>query len=236
MHKTVGSLLVGCIVLFASTFSEARRLPSDPPVQKGDYKMIKLDALNLMGFGVQKIHLGYEISPMKGNSNSLPTLNLNLHVPFNSLNELDINYGVEVGADLRFYQRRRLSDVAEAQGFYLGVGLDGGFVSFEKLDTYNGIFSNANKESVNEYTRVRTGLFVQAGAQSKLSDKLYFDINLGMGWSNVNVQEVDPEFDSDFTKVTAFSYRPSYLLFREGKSQRFYLPVSLSLGYNFGNR
>ena len=40
------------------------------PVKKGDYKILKLDALNLIGIGIQKLRLDYEISPMKANQNS----------------------------------------------------------------------------------------------------------------------------------------------------------------------
>ena len=73
------------------------------------------------------------------------------------------------------------------------------------------------------------------GAQTKLADKLYFDVNVGMGWSNVNVSELDPETDANLVKRNNIG-SPFYSLYQEGKYQKFYMPVSFGLGYNFGNK
>lgn len=222
-------------LLFISISSICVAQDNETPVQKGDYKILKLDALNLMGIGVQKLHLGYEVSPMKQNKNNLPTVNFNLTVPFNSINYLDMNYGVEGGIELRFYQQRREATSLAAEGVFIGVGLDGGYVNFEKLDQYNFVSGGAQKESINEYSRVRTGIYFMLGAQTKLGEKLYFDVNVGMGWSNVNVSEVNPETDGTLVKREV-STSPFYSLYEEGKYQRYYMPVSFGLGYNFGNR
>ena len=203
-------------------------------VTKGSYNILKFDALNLMGIGIQKLHLGYEVSPMKANPSNLPTLQFNLTVPFNSLNYMDMNYGVEGGAELRFYQPRRNKAGLLAEGFYMGVGLDGGYSNFNKIDLYYSNFG-ANKEVDQEYSRVRTGIYFLTGAQTKLGDKLYFDVNVGLGWSNVNVQEVNPPAsDPNFFKNGSEFYNVFYILYEEGKYQRFYMPVSFGIGYNFG--
>jgi hypothetical protein len=73
------------------------------------------------------------------------------------------------------------------------------------------------------------------GAQTKLGDKLYFDVNVGMGWSNVNVDELSNTLYPNYTKNTGIN-SPFYLLYEEGKGQRFYMPLAVSLGYNFGAR
>jgi hypothetical protein len=228
------SIILFSLILFGiSTVSNAQDDAS--PIQKGDYKILKLDALNLMGIGVQKLHLGYEISPMKQSKNNLPTVNFNLTVPFNSINYLDMNYGVEGGIELRFYQQRRHATSLAAEGIFIGVGIDGGYVSFDKEDEYYFTNGGGNKTSINQYSRVRTGIYFMLGAQTKLADKLYFDVNVGMGWSNVNVSELDPETDANLVKRNNID-SPFYSLYQDGKYQKFYMPVSFGLGYNFGNK
>ena len=104
MKKT---LIILAIIGFITpqSFAQTNGNQEVVDIKKGDYNILKFDALNLMGIGVQKFHLGYEISPMKQNENNLPTIQFNLTVPFNSLNEdLEIDYGIEGGAELRFYQ------------------------------------------------------------------------------------------------------------------------------------
>ena len=123
-----------------------------------------------------------------------------------------------------------------AEGFYMGVGLDGGYSNFNKLDYYYSNFG-ANKEVDQEYSRVRTGIYFLSGAQTKLGDKLYFDVNVGLGWSNVDVKEVNPPADDpNFYKSPEREYNIIYILYDEGKYQRFYMPVSFGIGYNFGNK
>jgi hypothetical protein len=230
MKKT---FLLSLIICFTASYTFAQE---DEPVSKGSYSILKFDALNLMGIGIQKLHLGYEVSPMKANPGNLPTVQFNLTVPFNSLNYMDMNYGVEGGAELRFYQPRRNKKELLAEGFYMGVGLDGGYSNFNKLDYYQSNFG-ANKEVDQEYERIRTGIYFLSGAQTKLGDKLYFDINVGLGWSNVNVKEVNPPADDpSFYKWNEGFYNVFYILYEEGKYQRFYMPVSFGIGYNFGSK
>jgi len=203
-------------------------------IKKGDYNILKFDALNLMGIGVQKLHLGYEISPMKQNENNLPTIQFNLTVPFNSLNEdLEVNYGIEGGAELRFYQYGRNKGQLLPEGFYFGVGLDGGYTNFQLNEEYR----LANGDLINEltpYERVRTGIHFMLGGQSKLGEKLYFDVNMGLGWSNINVTASDPEQPNRINQ--GVNLNPFLSLYNKGKSQRAYVPLSFGLGYNFGNR
>ena len=227
------ALLIALIISLTNVYTFAQ---DDEPVTKGSYSMLKFDALNLMGIGIQKLHLGYEVSPMKANPSNLPTLQFNLIVPFNSLNVMEMNYGIEGGAELRFYQPRRNKKELLAEGFYMGVGLDGGYSNFNKLDYYYSNFG-AIKEVDQEYSRVRTGIYFLSGAQTKLGDKLYFDVNVGLGWSNVDVKEVNPPADDpNFYKSPEREYNIFYILYDEGKYQRFYMPVSFGIGYNFGNK
>lgn len=230
MKKLTASLLV--LFIFGL---HTKAQTNETPVAPGDYGIFKLDVLNLMGIGIQKLHVGYEISPLKANLNNLPTINLNLNIPFNGLNQIDMKYGVEVGGELRFYQRRRNHDLPIPEGLFLGVGMDGGYVNFNRTEEYYSSFGSV-REIENSYQRVRTGIFLMMGSQSKLGEKMYFDINMGMGWSNVNVQQTNVDDPgSDYQKNS--EYRgPFYLLYNEGKGQRFYMPVSISLGYNFGTR
>jgi hypothetical protein len=229
--KKIVTLFVCLGIIGFQSFAQDTELS----VKKGDYKLLKLDALNLMGLGVQKLHLAYEVSPMKANDNNLPTVNFNLTIPFNSLNDIDMNYGIEGGAELRFYQKRRNKEVPIAEGFYLGVGLDGGYVSFSRTDEYYLPGNNAFKEIDNDYDRVRTGIYFLMGAQSKIGEKLYFDVNLGMGWSNVNVTQTSANLAGNYQKSSADNGL-FYSLYNEGKGQRLYIPISVGLGYNFGTR
>lgn len=206
-----------------------------PPVQKGDYRLVKLDVLNLMGLGVQKLHMSYETSPMRANSNNLPTVNLNVTVPFNSLNVIEMNYGLEVGAELRFYQRKRNSTNLLAEGLYLGVGLDGGYTNFNRVLDYRSETFTGGKEIDTEFNRTRTGIYALLGGQAKLGEKLYFDANFGLGWSNVNVNPTTNTTQPGFFQPSEIN-EIFFLLYREGKAQRLYTPVSVSIGYNFGNR
>jgi len=208
---------------------------TEAPVKKGDYKLLKLDVLNLMGLGVQKLHLAYESSPMKANANNLPTISLNATVPFNSLNVIEMNYGFEAGAELRFYQRKRNATELLAEGLYLGVGLDGGYTNFNRIVTYRATDFSGGKEVDTEYNRTRTGIYALLGGQAKLGEKLYFDTSFGLGWSNVNVNATTSTTQPGFTQQGQIS-EIFYLLYREGKAQRLYTPVSVSIGYNFGSR
>ncbi|MFB1003188.1 MAG: hypothetical protein QMC70_03500, partial [Bacteroidia bacterium] len=131
----------------------------EPPVEKGDYKLLKLDILNLMGLGVQKLHVAYETSPMKANANNLPTISLNATIPFNSLNVIDINYGIEAGAELRFYQRKRNANTLLAEGLYLGIGIDGGYTNFNRVVEYRANNFSGGQEVDTEFSRIRTGIY-----------------------------------------------------------------------------
>ncbi len=233
MKKSILSLIVAVCI---SAFSIAQETENVGPES---YKLLKFDALNLMGIGVQKLHLGLELSPMIANVNNLPTIQFNLTAPFNSLNNLDMNYGIEGGAELRFYQRRRNKKELAAEGFYMGVGLDGGYVNFSREEQYYSKWgSGINQTATSDYGRTRTGIYFLSGAQSKLGQKLYFDVNIGLGWSNVNVKETDTDLQGnpeDFNKY-APDFNPFYILYEEGKYQRFYMPVSFGIGYNFGSK
>ena len=94
MKKLTASLLL--LFIFGL---HTKAQTNENPVAPGDYAIFKLDVLNLMGIGIQKLHIGYEISPLKANINNLPTINLNLNIPFNGLNQIDVKYGVEAGAE-----------------------------------------------------------------------------------------------------------------------------------------
>jgi hypothetical protein len=231
------TLIILAIIGFFTpiTFAQNNTNEQIEDIKKGDYNILKFDALNLMGIGVQKLHLGYEISPMKQNENNLPTIQFNLTVPFNSLNEdLEVDYGIEGGAELRFYQFGRNQGQLLAEGFYFGVGLDGGMTKFELNEEY----TLTNGDIVNEltaYDRVRTGIHFMLGGQSKLGEKLYFDVNMGLGWSNINVKETNPVTLTDRTN-NGVNLNPFLSLYNKGKSQRAYVPLSFGLGYNFGNR
>ena len=170
MKKLTASLL-----LLFSFGLHTKAQTNENPVAPGDYAIFKLDVLNLMGIGIQKLHIGYEISPLKANINNLPTINLNLNIPFNGLNQIDVKYGVEAGAELRFYQRKRNHDLPIAEGFFLGVGLDGGYVDFNRTEEYYSSFGSV-REIENSYQRVRTGIFLMMGSQSKLGEKMYADM------------------------------------------------------------
>jgi hypothetical protein len=225
------------VFFFNLTFADGGNKKDDEPIGKGSYNLLKFDALNLMGLGVQKLHLSYEISPMKQNENNLPTLQFNLTAPFNSLNECaDINYGIEGGAELRFYQKNKRRTKLAAEGFFIGVGLDGGYVNFNRTEKYFSSIGFGNKEVDTEYNRIRTGIYFLSGAQTKLGEKLYFDVNVGMGWSNVSVETNEPTSkDSDWRLDQRFCGL-FYILYEEGKYQQFYMPVSFSIGYNFGSK
>ncbi|PCJ65590.1 MAG: hypothetical protein COA58_09280 [Bacteroidetes bacterium] len=206
-------------------------------IKKGDYNILKFDALNMMGIGVQKLHFGYEISPMRQNESNLPTIQFNLIAPFNSLNEdLEIDFGLEAGIEIRFYQHRSNKKQLLAEGFYFGAGLDGGMTKFELNDEYTlHNQGNTKIKEFTEYERVRTGIHFLLGGQSKLGEKLYFDVNMGLGWSNVNVKESNPVTLASRTKE-GVDLNPFLHLYNEGKSQRVYIPISFGLGYNFGSK
>ncbi len=229
MKKTL--LLIALLSFSLFSFSQVAK---ENLRGKGSYNILKFDALNLMGIGVQKVHLAYEFSPMKANENNFPTIQFNLTAPFNSLNHIDMNYGLEGGAELRFYQRRKNREQLSAEGFYLGVGLDGGFTSFTHLDQYysSGV---GTKEVSTDYERIRTGIYFLLGAQTKLGEKLFFDVNVGMGWSNVSVKPSEAiAEDPQWTKEDLYyNGNPFFSLYRDGKYQGFYMPVSFGIGYNF---
>ena len=224
-------LSVLCIPTFAQN--------SENPVQKGDYNIFKFDVLNLMGVGVQKIHIGYEIAPMKANENNLPTMQFNATVPFNSLNEdLDVNYGIEGGMELRFYQKGKKREYLSAEGFYMGVALDGGYTEFSARDNYYNSSNSSGDYRIDQFTnykRVRTGIAYLLGGQARLGEKLYFDGNIGIGWSNVNVNSVNEVVPAGY-EFERRTVSPPLSHYQRGKSQRFYMPLSFGIGYNFGNR
>lgn len=199
------------------------------------YKLLKFDVLNAIGLSVQKLHFGYEFSPLKANVNTIPTVQVDLEVPISSLREdMQINMGVEGGAMLRFYPQLGFKDEA-AQGYYYGFGIQGGWVSYSKDVIYFLTVNRNVQQSVeHQFNRYRTSLFAVLGAQSNLGSNLYFDFNLGLGWSNVNVNVDQAEVSTDYS--TTFDRFDNVLLlqFNEGKNQRLFMPISMSIGYNFG--
>jgi hypothetical protein len=233
MNKIITLTLLLAVSL--STLAQDKDI--DRPVKKGDYKILKLDALNLIGIGIQKLRLDYEVSPMKANQNNLPTVNFNVTIPFNGLSDIDINYGVEAGVELRFYQRKRHASSLVAEGFFIGAGLDGGYVDFSRTQSYYNSSVNGTiyRETETDYGRVRTGIYLVTGGQTQLGDKLYFNLSMGLGWSNVNVTAQE---DINLEGFTSYSNNLplTKLLYNEGKGQRIYTPVSIGIGYNFGNR
>ena len=206
-------------------------------ISRSSYKLVKLDLLNLMGISIQKAHLGFEFSPFKQNYSNIPTVQVDVQVPFNSLNDLNIHTGLEVAAQLRFYQINK-HRINAAEGLYVGIAMDGGWTSFARDYDYSldGGFG-VSRTYTHEYNRVKTGVYALIGAQTKLSEKVYFDANLGMGWSNVNVVQKNIEIDPNYYRVFEWEvYNPFYSLFDEGKYQSFYMPISFSIGYNFGTK
>lgn len=65
--------------------------------------------------------------------------------------------------------------------------------------------------------------------------KIYFESSIGIGWNNVNVKATNIESTDNF-QLHQSDYNLLYLNYREGKGQRFYMPVNVSFGYNFGTR
>ncbi|MFY0644642.1 MAG: hypothetical protein JXR19_09280 [Bacteroidia bacterium] len=208
-------------------------------VEKGSYQIAKIDLLNFMGLGIQKLHLAYEFSPIKENPKNLTTLQFDLTAPFNSMDYIDVVGGVEAGVQLRFYKKWN-SAQNDVQGLYFGIGMDGGWVSFTKDKDYTlEPTSSVIRTYTHKYDRVRNGIYASIGSQAKLGEKLYFDVQLGMGWSNVNVKEKPIEIEDGYTSFNNWWWGPRspfYILYEEGKYQQFYMPVSFSIGYNFGSK
>jgi hypothetical protein len=205
-------------------------------VVKGDYEILKLDVLSLMGLGIQKIHASYEISALNSGKDHLPTLNFNLNIPLSSTSEdLNIRYGAEIGGELRFYQLKRHQNIHIAEGAFIGMGIDGGAVKFDRNETFYNSNIGAYKESNVVYNRVRTGIYFLIGGASKIGENLYFESSLGLGWNNVNVKAVNNQAVDGY-QLQQSNDNILYLNFREGKGQRFYMPLNVSFGYNLGNR
>lgn len=233
--KNIKYLTVFLITLTLHFKTQAQNL-NDIPVKKGDYKTLKLDLLNLMGLGVQKIHASYEISPFNSNKDNLPTINFNLDIPLSSVSEiLNIRYGAEIGGELRFYQLKRHQQIPIAEGIFGGIGINGGIVKFDRYETLYNPTITTYKETKIVYNRVRTGIYFLMGGASKIGDKLYFETSIGLGWNNVNVKPLENE-TTDGYQIQNSDYNILYLNYREGKGQRFYMPVNVSFGYNLGNR
>lgn len=229
-------LITLTLIIFSGWSIQGQNEPT-PPVTKESYKILKIDALNLMGLGVQKLHVSYEISPLTPNKTNLPTFNINLNVPLATTSEMNINYGMEVGGELRFYQLRRHQNTPLAEGLFLGVGLDGGFVKFNRPLTYFNSMSQTYQNIDMEYNRTRTGIYFLMGGASKIGEKLYFETSFGIGWSNANVQAQNEINIANFNKqYDDIDDNILYLNYWEGKGQRFYMPVNMSLGYNFGEK
>lgn len=229
--KKILAILCAALSTFATQAQETETLNA------GSYKLLKVDVINLIGLAVQEAHFMYEISPMKRNYNNLPTVQFDLSIPFNSLNEVDVKYGLEGGVQLKFYQLGNRSR-NEAEGYYIGAGIDGGYVQFNRDVNYfldNGV--GVNRTYTHEYDRWRSGIYAFVGAQTKLGDKVYFDVSLGMGWSNVSVTAKPIDIDPNFIRDDWWYWNsPFYLMFDEGKYQAFYMPMSFNIGYNFGTK
>ena len=68
--KRINLFIFSLLALYSVSLAQ----DSNYQVEKGDYRIFKFDALNLMGLGVQKLHIGYEVSAMGTNSKNLPTI------------------------------------------------------------------------------------------------------------------------------------------------------------------
>ena len=164
------------------------------------------------------------------------TLQLNARVPFNAMSEIDINYGLELGAELRFYLGR--IPKRQPQGFYLAFRMEGGYVNYDRSRTYQHLFDPQVYRVYDfELNRFRTSLAGSVGMQAKLTKRLHFDAQVGLGFSNINAQQNNVEIDDNFTPAFWMddSYNPVYYSYDEGKYVSGFFPVALSLGYNFGS-
>jgi hypothetical protein len=226
-------LIILVCILIAGTTTKAQQ-----SFDTKSYRILKVDAINLMGLAVQKGHVSFEWSPFSANHNNVPTLQADAYIPFGSLSEkINVNIGFEAGLQLRFYHigtaRRKT-----AEGWYAGVGMDGGWTRFSRDYSYfldGGI--GVTRTYTHTYNRARTGVYGLIGVQTRLTDKVYFDANIGMGWSNVNAVEEAIDIDPNYIRQSFWnSSTPFYSLFDEGKYQRFYMPVSFGIGYNFGTK
>lgn len=223
------------ILILSYSETTAQKLNTEPVV-KGDYKILKLDVLSLMGLGVQKMHVSYETSPLKSGKDHLPSINFNLNIPLSSTSEdLNIRYGAEIGGEIRFYQLKRHQETPIAEGAFLGMGIDGGAVKFDRNETFYNSNIGTYKESNVIYNRIRTGIYFLVGGASKIGERLFFESSIGLGWNNVNVKPTNNEIDDGY-QLQRSDDNIIYLNFWEGKGQRFYMPINVSLGYNFGNR
>ncbi len=226
------------LLIFSYLLFAVNTLKAQTEFDTKSYRILKVDAINLMGLAVQKAHLSFEWSPFTANYNNLPSMQLDLHIPFGALSEqIDMHIGLEAGLQLRFYhigtaKRKTL------EGWYAGVAMDGGWTSFSRDYDYflDGGFG-VTRTYTHTYNRIRTGVYALIGTQNKLTDKLYFDVNIGMGWSNINAIEAPIEIDPNYSRQFFWTSRnPFYSLLDEGKYQRFYMPVSFGIGYNFGSK
>ena len=206
-------------------------------IGKGSYRILKLDVLNFMGLGVQKVHLGYEFSPITESKKNLTTVQFDLYSPFNSVNSMTMKGGLEGGAQLRFYKNWGTGS-NDAQGFYSGIGMDGGWIAFSRPKEYQLIDNPSVIRTIDHnYDRIRTGIYALIGTQARLGSSIYMDVQLGLGWSNLNVTKDPTEVPDGYEQRFWWNEfaTPFYLYYEEGKSQQIYMPISFSLGYNFGS-
>ena len=222
--------LIICICMLAAfTQTEARPAESDP----AEFGIIKFDVLKMMGFGIQEINFGYEINPIKSGENLFPTLQLNVGVPINSfVTDLNMNIGVNAGAQLRFYFSKS-SEFKNPRSWYYGFGISGGWTDFSRTRTYRHINNwEIYRDYEFEYNQVRTNLFGVFGLQTQVGDRLYVDLNTGLGLANIISKqkpiEIDPNYEADWEWIT----NPILWLYEEGNNQRVFVPFTLSVGYN----
>jgi hypothetical protein len=198
-------------------------------------RILKLDAYNLVGIGLQQLHLGYEITPFEVNQSRLPTIQFDAYIPLSTFDgTLAIKPGIEAGIQLRFYQGGAISQT-NPSGFFLGAGLDAGFTQFDRMQRYTLLDPLSNKDreiSKNaNYTRFRTGIYGMFGAQSSLGERMFFDVSFGLGWNNISVkkQTSNPEgYDPNdrYSDLDFFGRT-----FRVGKYPALYVPLNMSIGF-----
>lgn len=224
MKKVITTLFAAFIVLSAQA-------------QTQDYKIMKIDVFNLMGVGIQKFNLSYEVSAFEQMNKQFPTLQLNASVPFNAMNSIDINYGLEFGAQLKFYMAAN-SVVTKPEGFYLGFKIDGGWVNYTRSHTYMRTDTWDDFRTYDfEINRIRTSIGGTVGMQARLTKRLFFDAEMGIGFSNINAQatefNVDPGYEEAFWMDE--DNEVLYQSYTIGKYVAGYFPFAISLGYNLAN-
>lgn len=208
----------------------------DEQINSQSYKLLKLNLIEGLGVNIRHVNISYEQSLFKPKESHFSTLNVGLRSPFHQSNEYTFDWGLSAYLELRSYPLR--SKEHKINGLFYGAGIMGGFTEYHRSLEYQHIDNWQIRRLYDfDYDRITAGVYGIVGTQAQLTDKIYFEMSLGIGLMHVNVDETTPDIDPNFFRDEWWWWDSGqFRSYQSGIYASPYVPLNINICYNLGTR